>query len=358
MLKNFCRLIIFMIVGIFLLNSTVQAEVEIFEGVGEYMMTEFEMAGTAKQRAKFYAVRNAQEKAGIYIKSHSKSVNSTLTEDEIIAISAGIVQILDVKIVSVPSDDGVTFQAKVKVNIDTDRIDDWLERDPKERERLINENKELQKSISEQEEQIAYLKKLIAEAKTPEDIERIKAGFAKIDGEFLSNQKHEEGQQLYKFKDYANAIKSYNQAIELNPNNALAYKDRGEVHYDLKNYSQAISDYSKAINLKPNYAMVYVLYNNRGNAYAELKEYNKAIADYNKTLAINPNLAATYNNRGTAYYNLGNYNQAIADYTKAIQFDPNLSDAYYNRGISYEKLGNIAKANADFAKAKSLGMTF
>lgn len=356
MFYNFCRWILLMIIGLFIFLPTLHAEMLTYEGVGEYTMTEFEMAGVAKQRAKMYAVRNAQSKAGTYIKSCSKSVDNELAEDEIIAISAGIVQIIDVKIFSVPSDEGVTFRAIVKINIDSDNIDEWLKRDPKERERLVQENSELQKSIAEQEEQIANLKKLIAEAKTPEDIEKIRAGFAEIDKEFFANKELEEGQTFYNRGDYFSAIMSYDKAVELNPNNFLVYVKRGEAYQNLNDYSRALSDYEKALSLNPNFSMAYALHNNRGNVYSNLKQYEQAIQDFDRAIQLNPNEAAIYNNRGVAYLDLKQYEQAIRDFDKAIQLNPNLAKPYYNRGICYEALGIYANAQADFAKAKSLGL--
>ena len=50
-----------------------------------------------------------------------------------------------------------------------------------------------------------------------------------------------------------------------------AYHNKSEV-------DRAIGDYTKAINLKPNYANAY---NNRGVAYYGKGDYEKAIADFN-----------------------------------------------------------------------------
>ena len=409
MFNYFCRLIIFIVVGIFLFNSSANAEMQTFSGVGEYTMTEYELAGNAKQRAKFYAVRDAQSQAGIYIKSYSQAKNLVLEKDEIIAISAGIVQIIETKITSIPIGDSVKFHAEVKVNIDIANVDEWLKRDPKERENLIKQNQELEKSIAEQEEQIKHLKNLIAEAKTPEDIEKIKAGFAEIDREFLANLKIEEGIQFRAVKDYSNSLASFNKAAELSPNNFLVYFNRGGLYSDLQQYNLAVDDYKKSIYLKPNNPGIYVIYNNLGNIYSKLKNYRQAVEYYTKAIAIYSKVAPTYCNRGSAYLKLEDYDRAIrdfysaldllqsgaevayktyekldreqiyealsdaylnrgieyannrqyekaiADFTKAIEFTPNEGLIYNNRGVCYEALGNTRQAQSDYQKANVLG---
>jgi Flp pilus assembly protein TadD len=53
-------------------------------------------------------------------------------------------------------------------------------------------------------------------------------------------------------------------------------------------FDQAISDSNKAIELNPNLAMAYV---NRGGAYAQKGQFDHTISDSNKAIELNPNLA-------------------------------------------------------------------
>ena len=58
-----------------------------------------------------------------------------------------------------------------------------------------------------------------------------------------------------------------------------AYNNRGNAKFHLKQYNEAIKDYNQAIELNPQDAKAY---NNRGNAKARLKQYTEAIKDYKK----------------------------------------------------------------------------
>lgn len=78
--------------------------------------------------------------------------------------------------------------------------------------------------------------------------------------------------------DYQGALADYTKAIELKPDHARAYYNRGGTKADLKDYQGALADYLKAIELKPDYRGEY--YKNRGSAYLGLGQKSKAMADY------------------------------------------------------------------------------
>ena len=61
----------------------------------------------------------------------------------------------------------------------------------------------------------------------------------------------------YKTNNFSAAIKDFNQAINLDPNNAHYYNYRGASYHYTENYSQSITDYTKAINLDPNNGKYY-----------------------------------------------------------------------------------------------------
>ena len=149
------------------------------------------------------------------------------------------------------------------------------------------------------------------------------------------------------------AIADFNKGIELRPNFAGAYNNRGVAYGAKGDFDRATADYNRAIQLRPNFADAY---NNRGVAYGAKGDFDRAIADFNKGIELRPNFADAYYNRGIAYYNKNDLDRAIADYNKSIQLRPNYAGAYYNRGVARLCLQAWEKAESDLIAAKEMGL--
>jgi tetratricopeptide (TPR) repeat protein len=92
-------------------------------------------------------------------------------------------------------------------------------------------------------------------------------------------------------------------------------------------------------------------YNNKGLSLYYGGKYNEAIECYDKALEINPENADAYNNKGISLYYGGNYNEAIECYDKALEINPDYAQAYYNKGIILSYIGNNADAIGCYDKA-------
>ena len=334
------------------LTSVAYAELQTYTGVGEYVMSNFETPDSAMARAKNYALRDAQEQAGVYMQSYSKSQNFKLVEDEITTMTAGIINIISTDYEPVPVKDTkgvIKYIATVKVNIDSSEINKWLERNEGAKlNTLVEQNKALQQANADQERELAELKKQLANVKTQKNKDKLTKQFATVEDKFMATQKADEAKNFYDKGEYQKSVKAATEAIKLNANLAVAYNIRGAAYDELDDINNAISDYIKAIEIDPNYADAY---NNRGYAYYNLGNFDNAIADFNKAVKFDPKHYQAYNNRGVVYRHLGNYDRAIADFTKAIEFNPNFAEAYNNRGNTYYNLGNENHAIADYTKA-------
>jgi len=162
---------------------------------------------------------------------------------------------------------------------------------------------------------------------------------------------YQEGVSEYERRNYQESVDNLNQIIKLNPQNSLAYNQRGDAFYRLGDYEKAQADSSKAIALNPQDANAYY---DRGFAGFGLGKYKEAIADYTQAIKLNSQNHYAYYGRGLAWVKVQDYQAAIEDFSKAIALNSNYGLAYYHRGMIYAKLKKKKEALIDFKKAEKL----
>ena len=157
------------------------------------------------------------------------------------------------------------------------------------------------------------------------------------------------------------AIEDYTEGIRLDPKDALAYNNRGAAYYNKGDLERAIDDLNTSVGLNPESADTY---NNRGLVYwnkaESLKdklspdEYrvllDKALNDYSEVIKLNPKFTGAYTGRGSIYFNKGEIDQAISDYDTAIQLNPEDASAYKNRALAGISKKEYRKARSDFER--------
>ena len=332
----------------------VKAAVETYEGVDEYyVLGAVENINVARERARERAIRDAREKAGVYIHTVSKVVNMKLVDDEIISVASGVLRVVDTayEVIQLTDMDGYLIRATVKADIDTGDLDRFLAKDAEELANIVAKDKVIRQQEQQQEHRIEELKQEYLQAATTEQKEIIAAQIVDEDKIFLSNVKLREGNRYRDAGDHKQAEKLFTEAIELNPDNALAWHNRAWAYIDLKRYQQAINDFNKASALNPNWDLPYF---GRGWVYNQRKEYAAAVGEYDKAIALNPKYPNSWNNRGAAKSWLNRWQEAIADYDKAIELKPNYVQAYENRGKAYDALGDNARAAEDLNRAAKI----
>ena len=160
-----------------------------------------------------------------------------------------------------------------------------------------------------------------------------------------------QGNAAFESEEYEDAKDFYTKAIELNPQDAEVYNNRGVTYYEQGNFSAALQDYNKAIELNPQYTSAYFF---RGLVYSKRKEFDTAISDFTKAIELDLQYVAAYNNRGFAYYKQGNYSVAIQDFATAIELDPQLAITYLARSKLRQTMGDEKGAQADLARYEQL----
>ena len=114
-----------LIVSLFV-TATSHAEIQTFTGTDEYTVGETETQADAKERSRLRALRNAQEQAGVYIRSQSRMRDLELVDDEVVTISAAVLKVVgapDYKVRVLDDGKSTLIVTTVTVQIDTDDVD-------------------------------------------------------------------------------------------------------------------------------------------------------------------------------------------------------------------------------------------
>ena len=107
------------------------------------------------------------------------------------------------------------------------------------------------------------------------------------------------------------------------PKTAVQWYNQGVDKLSDKKYQEAIKDFNESINLNDQDADAFY---NRGYAYHILGDYDKALADYDQALRLNPKFAYALGNRCYAYYLTKQYDKAINDCSAAIKLNNKYAD--------------------------------
>jgi tetratricopeptide (TPR) repeat protein len=142
-------------------------------------------------------------------------------------------------------------------------------------------------------------------------------------------------------KDHATAIDCYDKSLELDPEYAYAWNNKGNSLHGLGRYEDALGCYDKSLELDPEYAHAW---NNKGNSLDGLGRYEEALSCLDKSLELDPEHVVAWHNKGSSLHNLGRYEEALCCSDKALELDPEDANAWNGKGSSLHNLGRYDEA--------------
>lgn len=166
--------------------------------------------------------------------------------------------------------------------------------------------------------------------------------------ELLLKENILKGNKHFYKKEYSEAIKCYDKAIELDPSNFDAWYSKGNVLGELGSYVEAIDCYDKAIEIDPSNAYGW---DNKGWALGELGMYNEVIVYTNKAIELDPNYALGWDRKGYFLHQLGEYEEAVKCYNRCIELDPHYAKVYDNKGNALTELKEYEEAIKSYDNA-------
>ena len=107
------------------------------------------------------------------------------------------------------------------------------------------------------------------------------------------------------------ALKSFDNASAIDPENATFWFARGLALSGLKRHEEAISSYNKSLQIDENNSDVWYA---QAADEEELGRMNDSLASYEQSLRINPENKFAWYNRGNLLMNLGRYDEAVSCY--------------------------------------------
>ncbi|MFH7243166.1 MAG: tetratricopeptide repeat protein [Spirulina sp.] len=150
-----------------------------------------------------------------------------------------------------------------------------------------------------------------------------------------------QGQARVAANDPAGAIAAYQQAAQIDPQNARIFSGIGYLHIQQGNYTEAVTAYRRAVALdRGNLAFRYGL----AHSLFHSDQPTEALATYREILASHPREANAYLGIGSIQLQQGDNDAALATYQELVRLAPGNAQAY-------EALGNLYIQQEDYDQA-------
>ena len=125
----------------------------------------------------------------------------------------------------------------------------------------------------------------------------------------------------------------------------------GRQALDAGRHEEAVRAFERAAELAPNESSIYLLL---GIARSSLKDWDGALEAYEKVLELDPRNAGAHNNIGNVHLRRGNYERALESYRRALELDDTYLLAAFHVGWVARQLQHMEEAESAFALCLSL----
>lgn len=150
----------------------------------------------------------------------------------------------------------------------------------------------------------------------------------------------------------AEAIKVYQQAIRIYPNDDAFQLALGDIYQKTGDEAEALKSYEAAVRLSPGSAdSRYSL----GQAYINAGQLNAAREQFVQVARLSPASAAGYYGLGQTARLDKDYPEAVLQLEKAIAVNRNFEKAYIELGFTYADWGDFQKASEQTAELSARG---
>ncbi len=254
------------------------------------------------------------EEVGTYVQSETVVKDYRLTKDQIVTLTAGIVnvEILDEKW------NGASYYIKAQISLNPEEVAqsvDSLRKNNAEQAELEESRRQMTAALNEVEKLRRELELIKPDknqqpAKPAEEIQQKEKAFARGVEELRVNGLLQNAAALMQSGQFEAASAVFNDVLKADPGDKRAYLGRGAAYARQKKSEEALKDFNKALEIDPNFAKAYMA---RGKMLRFQEKYVDAVRELDKALKLKPDLAEAYFERGMAMIKSGNRPQGRED---------------------------------------------
>ncbi len=157
---------------------------------------------------------------------------------------------------------------------------------------------------------------------------------------------------------WSEALSEYVEILKRDPTNAQAHYRLGVVQMKVGATADALKSYQEALRLNPNMGeALHALegyYINHGVALRRSNQPAEAIHAFRQALTYNPSSVTAYLELGEEFDRLGQLDEAVTAYRQAIALDSNNSTAHARLAAIYAKQGQQQQAVQEFQEVLRL----
>jgi tetratricopeptide (TPR) repeat protein len=151
--------------------------------------------------------------------------------------------------------------------------------------------------------------------------------------------------------DQAQAMKYYQEALRIEPDNPDTLANMGRLLREQKHPDEALPLLRRAVDLNPGQVWSR---NSLGNTLADLHRYDQAIEQFDRAVSIDPDLPPIWINYGIALEKMDRWNDAADKFRRALKIEPNNPRDRFGYGMILEHLNRPAVAREQFEEALRL----
>jgi len=150
---------------------------------------------------------------------------------------------------------------------------------------------------------------------------------------------------------FSEAESLYREALDICPAHPLALHGFGVLLYQRGHHVKALDHIDRSLELEPDNAECW---NDRGFIADALGDKALALRCYRVSLALDPRSPDAHNNIAVALESQGKLEQAVHHYREALKIDPTLADVHLNLGSALDRLMQFDDADEHYRALLSL----